>query len=154
MAKVNEVIECLKKSLDDIRCIGVITHLNEILQGIDNAGNTYGRIFDLDGNPINTVEEFIGKISADDAELDRVRVRKERFYNSLSGVRVRLNNIIVKIKGGKLGDNKLAFEHGIGEKNPIFTLSYFADNDTDIPIKANYMDLVDVKEVDEDDNED
>lgn len=152
MAKEKEILECLKKSLDDVRCIGVLTHLEEILVGEDNAGDEYHRMFTSDGEVITTIEELIGHISEDDIELDRVRVRKERFYNSLSGVRVRLNNIVVRLKGSKKGDNKLSYEFGIGDKNLVFVLSYFADNDTELPIKVNYLDLIDVRKEEEDDS--
>lgn len=150
----NEVIEHLKKSLTDIRCIGARVYLREILTGYDKLGKEYSRLTTVDGTEIATVDDLIGAITAEEVELDRVRVGKERFYNSLSGVRVKLKNVLLNIQSGRTGDTKMRVDFGAGVKNPVFVMSYFADNDSDLPIKINYIDAENyVPEENEDESE-
>lgn len=147
MSGKSELIASAKKALSDVRCRGSVVYLESLLIRVNELNQRETpRFTDKDGNPITSVKDIIGLINEDDCYERKVSSTKERYTNSLSGVRLTLTNVIVDIKSRDPSDSQIRFDHGVGKKNLVLVMSYWLDNDKEVPMKINYIDFVDVIE--------
>lgn len=145
----SEVVPLLKKNLEDIRNIGALIHLRDLLVGYNVVDEPYYRFKDDKGNEIKDVAGIIALITEDEVELDRVHVVKERYVSSLTGCRIKLKNVIMEASEWRPQDNSIRREFGVGKKNLVFVMSYKLDGDDALPLKINYIDFEDVVIVEE-----
>lgn len=135
-----EAFECLKKSLDSLVCIRPYRALKELLTRVDEDGRKYSRVYLTDGvTPLETVEDVIANLKFDDIEFVLPTSRVTRHVNDPISVTLVAKNIVVSINPSNPSDSVQFLRYKAGQFKLAFTMSYFNDNDKDLPLKLLYI---------------
>lgn len=138
-----EVVKHLKLAMGDIRSAGAIRQLKEWVTRIDNDKNRTSRAYqDTPDNAIADMTAFIDAINVDNCSFEKVNVRKDRYNNTLAGIKVTPRDLFIRTYPRDPLDEKITMDRATNLHQVSFILEDRNDNDKEIKIKVAYVMLV------------
>lgn len=134
-----QVVEHLKSSLTDVRCVGTILDLEALLERkeFDDEVIPQYRVY-IEGTdtPVTSVADVISNIDVGECEISSYTGKGSSISHTLSPVMVTLNNLEVRTDIRFDIDHEVVSTFGRYGKRISFLLGYCNDNDTTLPLKV------------------
>lgn len=134
---LTQVLDHLKNSLDDVRCIGPILDLEKFISReiYDEATPQYRLYTDEGETPITGLDDLKSLLTEENVTIESFVGRNSSTSHTLSPVLVTMTNVELKLKLHSDQDTEIIALFGRKAKRLSFALGYCNDNDTNLPLK-------------------